>query len=127
MFCLEDILRFFQLDESCQYFNFIMSEVAAIVETSSSEASYNFSDGAIECPILATKDPDNLPWWVSQLPVIRLVPMPFVVLAIFSSWLSYVTASNLKSDQASVTVIKYMSIMDMLFMANKLNVLVQSK
>ena len=73
------------------------------------------------------KSDENNPWWITSLPVLRLAPMPFVVLAILSSFLSYFIAANMKSDRASVTILKYMAMMDTLYMIQRLNHLIQSK
>ena len=51
-------------------------------------------------------------WLLKYETVIKALPIPLCILAIISSIIAYVIASNLKSDQASVTVLKYMAALD---------------
>ena len=57
---------------------------------------------------------EDLHWLVEYEAIVEVVPIPLCLLAILSSLISYITACNMKSEQASMGTLKYMAVFDLL-------------
>ena len=70
----------------------------------------------------------NLHWLVQYEAIIKVLPYPLCGIAVVSNLIAFVIAANLKSDQASVTTLKYMAVFDALHSVDMIqNIAVQTK
>ena len=71
-----------------------------------------YGDHEIQMVLLISKGTEDLHWLLQYESIIEVIPIPLSVAAVVSSLLAYLIALNMKSDQSSVTTLKYMALFD---------------